>query len=46
MEKEHQFMINSELIVSSIEMNKLDLIFTRSVNLDAEAIIDFINCLC
>ena len=37
---------NSELIVNNIDPNKIDLIIQRSVNLDPDAIIDFITSLC
>lgn len=37
---------NSEIIVSHIDLTKIDLIIQKSVNLDAEAIIDFIQSLC
>lgn len=39
-------MQNSELIVKNIDMDKLDLIYQRSTNLEADAIIDFITNLC
>ena len=46
LEREQTLILNSELIVQNIDLNKIDLIIQRSVNLDSEAIIDFINNLC
>lgn len=37
---------NSEIIVNNIQISQLDLIFSKSANLDADAIIDFITSLC
>mmetsp|Transcript_22235 Transcript_22235/g.16667 ORF Transcript_22235/g.16667 Transcript_22235/m.16667 type:complete len:270 (+) Transcript_22235:469-1278(+) len=37
---------NSEVLVQHIDLSKIDLIMQKSVNLDGEAIIDFINMLC
>jgi len=37
---------NSEILVQHIDLSKIDLIIQKSINLDAEAIIDFINMLC
>jgi 16S rRNA U1498 N3-methylase RsmE len=39
-------MANSEIIVQHIDLSQIDLIIQKSVSLDAEAIIDFINALC
>lgn len=46
MEREQTLIRNSELIVQHIDLNRIDLIIQRSVNLDSEAIIDFITNLC
>jgi brefeldin A-inhibited guanine nucleotide-exchange protein len=46
LEREQTLMQNSELIVKHIDMDKLDLIYQRSTNLEADAIIDFITNLC
>jgi brefeldin A-inhibited guanine nucleotide-exchange protein len=43
MEREQQLLVNSELIVQNIDMNKIDLIISKSQQLDAEAIIYFIT---
>jgi len=46
MDREAAMLQNSELIVNNVDQNKIDLIIQRSVNLDPEAIIDFITNLC
>ena len=46
LEREQALIQNSELIVQHIDFNKIDLIIQKSVNLDADAIIDFITNLC
>lgn len=46
MEREQAMTLNSELIVQHIDLGQIDLIIQRSVNLDADAIIDFVNNLC
>ena len=45
-ERELALVANSETIVRHIDLSQIDLIVQKSVNLDAEAIIDFINSLC
>jgi len=46
LEREQALFLNSEIIVQHIDLSKIDLIIQKSVNLDGEAIIDFINSLC
>jgi len=46
LEREQILMQNSELIVQSVDMNKIDLIIQRSTQLDPDAIIDFVTSLC
>ncbi len=46
LEREQALFQNSQLIVQHIDLNKIDLIIQRSVNLEPDAIIDFITNLC
>jgi len=44
-EREQMLHHNSQLIVQNIDMSKIDLIIQKTVQLEPEAIIDFITAL-